>query len=93
MNNLVTVYITTQNRPQFLHRALLSLRHQSYQNFEVIVCNDASDAVHTNEYENVINAFENNFQGFQYIVNEKNKVRVLVEIKQFKLRKVNSSLA
>lgn len=71
MNNLVTVYITTQNRPQFLHRALLSLRHQSYQNFEVIVCNDASDAVHTNEYENVINAFENNFQGFQYIVNEK----------------------
>ncbi|EFH5584895.1 glycosyltransferase, partial [Escherichia coli] len=43
MKNLISVYITTQNRPMLLQRALISLLQQTYRNFEVLVCNDASD--------------------------------------------------
>ena len=70
MSVLITVYITTQNRPQLLKRALLSLKEQSYKNFEVIVCNDASDEVHTDDYAKVIKEFQNIFHEFNYIVNE-----------------------
>ncbi|NEM65234.1 glycosyltransferase family 2 protein, partial [Escherichia coli] len=63
-------YITTQNRPELLRRALLSLKHQSYNYFEVIVCNDASEEIYTDSYDRVKAEFENTFLGFKYIVNE-----------------------
>ncbi|HGF5683118.1 TPA: glycosyltransferase [Klebsiella pneumoniae] len=71
MSILITVYITTQNRPQLLERALLSLKEQSYKKFEVIVCNDASDEIHTSDYEKVVKEFQSSFHEFNYIVNEK----------------------
>ncbi|HGY8487146.1 TPA: glycosyltransferase family 2 protein, partial [Escherichia coli] len=55
MKNLISVYITTQNRPMLLQRALISLLQQTYRNFEVLVCNDASDEKYRSEYEKVIN--------------------------------------
>jgi glycosyltransferase involved in cell wall biosynthesis len=39
---LITVYITTKDRCDLLKRAIDSVYSQSYQNFELIVCNDAS---------------------------------------------------
>ncbi|ELT9805146.1 glycosyltransferase family 2 protein, partial [Escherichia coli] len=59
MKNLISVYITTQNRPMLLQRALISLLQQTYRNFEVLVCNDASDEKYRSEYERVINRFQN----------------------------------
>lgn len=38
----VTVYIPTKNRAELLRRAVISVLHQSYKNFEVIVVNDNS---------------------------------------------------
>lgn len=45
MNNnpLVSVYIPTKNRPDFLRAALASLVNQEYKNIEVLVCDDGSD--------------------------------------------------
>ncbi|WP_430462245.1 glycosyltransferase [Thalassolituus sp. LLYu03] len=42
---LVTVYITTCNRPVLLERALQSVLDQSYESIEVIVVDDCSDDV------------------------------------------------
>ncbi|MGR7765619.1 glycosyltransferase [Klebsiella aerogenes] len=39
---LVSVYITTCNRLEKLKRALRSVKDQSYQNIEIIICDDAS---------------------------------------------------
>ena len=39
---LVTVYITTRNRCRLLERAVDSVLAQTYKNYEIIVCNDAS---------------------------------------------------
>ena len=41
-NPLVTVYITTKNRPQLLKRAVDSVLEQSYQRIELIVVDDGS---------------------------------------------------
>lgn len=38
----VSVFLPTYNQVQFLERALDGLRAQTFQNFELIVCNDAS---------------------------------------------------
>ncbi|WP_404873399.1 glycosyltransferase family 2 protein, partial [Klebsiella pneumoniae] len=36
--SLVSVYITTRNRPDMLDRALASLTKQTFRNFEVLIC-------------------------------------------------------
>lgn len=41
-NPLISVVITTHNRPTLLERALDSLLKQSYENFEIILCSDES---------------------------------------------------
>ncbi|CAD5438519.1 Putative glycosyltransferase EpsE [Escherichia coli] len=53
-----------------LQRALISLLQQTYRNFEVLVCNDASDEKYRSEYEKVINRFQNSFIRLVYIYNE-----------------------
>ncbi|EGD7793379.1 hypothetical protein DP299_08070, partial [Escherichia coli] len=40
---LVSVYITTKNRPVFLERALKSVVNQTYKKIEILICNDGSD--------------------------------------------------
>lgn len=41
-NELVSVYIPTRNRAELLERAIDSVLAQSYDNIEIIVCDDAS---------------------------------------------------
>lgn len=45
MNNnpLVTVYITTYNRVEYLRRAVKSVINQDYKNLEIIICDDFSN--------------------------------------------------
>jgi len=42
---LITVIITTYNRPHFLHDAINSVFKQSYEHFEIIVINDCGEDV------------------------------------------------
>ena len=41
-NNLVSVIISTYNRPQLLKRAINSVLKQTYKNIEIIVVDDNS---------------------------------------------------
>lgn len=70
MEDLVTVYITTLNRPDLLSRALKSVQEQTYSNIEVIVCNDASDYMYEIEYEKIINSYHSSFKKLIYHVNK-----------------------
>lgn len=42
INDLVTIYITSHNRPEYLSQAVNSVLNQSYKNFEIIIVDDAS---------------------------------------------------
>lgn len=42
MKPLISVILTTHNRPNLLKRALISLLSQTYKNFEILVCADES---------------------------------------------------
>lgn len=66
MDNSISVYIPTHNRPEMLERALASLLEQTYKNFQVLVCNDGSEK----NYSNVINKYKHLFNDFVYIENE-----------------------
>ncbi|MDY0973030.1 glycosyltransferase [Siccibacter turicensis] len=65
-NHLVSVYLTTKNRPGFLDRALNSVKNQTYKNIEVLVCNDGSDPCFENEYNAVVRKYEDAFVRFLY---------------------------
>ena len=65
MNKSISVYIPTCNRPEMLDRALASLLRQSYQNFQVLVCNDGSRC----SYREVIEKYRGQFVDFQYVEN------------------------
>lgn len=64
---LVSIITITYNRPKFLLRAIQSVLHQTYKNFELIVINNAGEDV-----SNIINLF--NDQRIRYIVNKENSV-------------------
>lgn len=49
--NLVSVIIPSRNRPELLRRALLSVRSQTWSDFEVIVADDGSSEAVQQEYE------------------------------------------
>lgn len=65
MSKSISVYIPTCNRPEMLDRALDSLTRQSYQNFQVLVCNDGSRC----SYREVIEKYRGQFMDFQYVEN------------------------
>ncbi|ROL57688.1 glycosyltransferase [Bacteroidetes/Chlorobi group bacterium Naka2016] len=62
---LVSVVILTYNRPKFLSRAIKSVLYQTYQNFEIIVVNNAGADV-----SEIIKSF--NDRRIKYFVNSKN---------------------
>lgn len=63
---LVSIYIPTRNRPDFLERALNSVVAQTYQELEVLVCDDGSDV----NLDEIKNKFDNKFLKFVWIRNE-----------------------
>jgi O-antigen biosynthesis protein len=66
MNNpLVSIIITTYNRPELLPKAIRSVIDQSYKNWELIVVND-----HGTDVKDIIDGFEDN--RIKYINKEKN---------------------
>lgn len=56
---LVTVCVTHRNRPALLREALRSIRRQTYENFEVILVDDGSDAPEAVSY---LNRLESSFR-------------------------------
>lgn len=66
MDNSISVYIPTHNRPEMLDRALASLLEQTYKNFQVLVCNDGS----VKNYSDVIDKYKFLFKDFVYIEND-----------------------
>lgn len=70
MNPLVSVYITTQNRPELLERSLMSLAKQTYRNFEVLICNDASSIEYDLRYDAIIKKHEGDFINLFYHKND-----------------------
>lgn len=67
MSPLVSIYIPTHNRPDFLRRALTSLVGQTYKNFQVLVCDDGSSV----DLSEVRREFEGKFISFKWFRNEK----------------------
>ena len=63
---LVSIIITTYNRPDDLKRAIQSVLNQTYKNFELIIVNDAGTDV-----EHLVKEFNDN--KIKYIVHKKNK--------------------
>lgn len=55
MTNLVSVIIPTFNRSNELRRCLMSLKSQTFQEFEVLVCDDGS----TDDTEDLVASFSN----------------------------------
>lgn len=64
-NALVSVIIPTMNRPEEVTTAIRSVLNQTYQNFEIIVVNDAGEDI-----SDLIQRF--NDERIKYICNEKN---------------------
>ena len=62
-----SVIIPTFNRPETLHSSILSVLEQNFQNFEIIVINDAGEDV-----QPIIDSFNTKKQ-ITYICHEKNK--------------------
>ena len=65
---LISVNLTTFNRPNLLRRALNSIYSQTYKNIEVIVIDDNS----SENYEKLIQAFSMVHKNFFYFKNNKN---------------------
>lgn len=66
----VSVVIPTYNRPNFLERLLLSVKKQTYHDFEVIVVDDNS--VQKQEYDRIISHYQLVFPSLTFIRNDKN---------------------
>lgn len=70
---LVSVYITTLNRPELLDRALESLTRQTFKSFEVLICDDASDEIYHESYKRIISKYDSKFHVLKYIKNDLRK--------------------
>jgi len=62
----VSIYIPTHNRPQMLERALESVKKQTWDNIQVLVCNDGSSI----DYNHIIEKYAPVFSDFVYLKNE-----------------------
>lgn len=67
----LSIYVTTQNRPLLLERALRSLTRQTQKEFEVIICDDCSDKPNQLKNIKIIKKYQNNFFKLSYLLNEK----------------------
>jgi|SRR5476649_331263 len=67
MSDNVSVYIPTHNRPKLLARALESLKKQSYDRIQVLICDDGSSV----SYESVYEEYKKEFSDMQILKNEK----------------------
>lgn len=66
--NEISIVIPTLNRPEFLSRLLKSISAQTYQKFEVLIIDDASDDQASNQ--KVIESYKD-VMDLKYFVNEK----------------------
>lgn len=66
---LISIILPTYNgKPQWLSQAIESIINQTYQNWELIIINDAS----TNEIEKTIIEYASKDKRLHYIKNKKN---------------------
>ncbi len=69
MNSLISVIIPTYNQGDFLPRAIKSVLEQTFQNFELIIVDDAS----TDNTEEVVKKFQEEDERIKYKRHQKNK--------------------
>lgn len=67
----LSIYITTQNRPFLLERALRSLFWQTENDFEVIICDDCSDKENQQKNIEIITKYHQSFTKISYLLNDK----------------------
>jgi len=68
MNPLVSVVMTSYNRSKLINRAILSVINQSYQNWELIIVDDAS----TDNTPTILKEWTNKEKGIKVVINKKN---------------------
>ena len=74
MKSLVSIIITTFNRPLYLLRAIESVLNQTYEFIELIVVDDnGAGSILQKETEKIINDIDKSTFGINYIVNEFNQ--------------------
>ncbi|MFV8868470.1 glycosyltransferase [Serratia fonticola] len=66
-SKLITVYIPTHNRSNMLYRAIRSVQLQTYDNIEIIICDDGS----TDETYQLVNKLIESDDRIKYLRNEK----------------------
>jgi len=69
--NKVSIIIPTYNRPDLLKRLLDSIKNQTFKDYEVIVIDDCSN--NFDQYKKVISIYEDAFEDFIFLRNEKNR--------------------
>lgn len=57
INILVSVIITTYNRPKYLRETLESIINQTYENFEVLIIDDGSKQPNAIENKTIVNSY------------------------------------
>ena len=69
-NPLVTVVITTYNRPEYLESAIESVQHQTYEPIELVVVDDHSDT----PVESIVSSLStDHFEAVEYIRHDQNR--------------------
>lgn len=65
---LVSILIPAYNRPQYLEQALKSALAQTYQNIEIVICDDSSN----DEVESMLKPYLERYDHIKYYKNKKN---------------------
>lgn len=67
---MVSVYVTTKDRPQLLSRALKSVVEQTYSRLDIIVVDDGSNEFNHQKNHEIVNSFD---KEIRYIYNPESK--------------------
>ena len=70
-SKFISICIPAYKRTHFLKRLLLSIEHQSYTNYEVIIADDSND----HSVEELLKDFNGKFE-IKYFKNEKSRRRI-----------------